>query len=182
MQRDAVDKYPLPAAQGEATDLDSKIVPLSDVMTTDALIKSDLEHTGLERIRLWTKEALLDRADAWGFALKTSSADPDAVQGWILIRSCQSGLRFGPLYATSHEVAARLLHVALEQSKGKPGSIVAEVWMGNKNAQSVFLQAGFSGLGVDYHRMWLNGRVPAEQDKDGLAETNVFAMFDAGEG
>jgi len=176
MQRGSVSKSPLSVQ--EDGDVDGKIVQLSDV-NSDALVKSDLEHTGLERTRLWTKEALFSRPDAWGFALQTSD---DELLGWILVRSCQHGLRLGPLYSTSSKVASKLLHMAMENCKDKPGSLIAEIWMGNESAHSVFSGAGWEDVGVDYHRMWLDGKVPPEQDKGGVAETRVFAMFDAGQG
>lgn len=35
---------------------------------------------------------------------------------------------------------------------------------------------------MDYHRMWLNGRVPEEQQEGGRGQKGMFATFDAFEG
>jgi hypothetical protein len=158
----------------------AKIVPISDV-PPEALIKSDLEHTGLRRSRLWTEEALFSRKDTFALAL----VDVDnvaALKGWIVVRSCQHGYRIGPLYASSAQGASQLLHAAMKMLQGKPGSLIVEVWMGNPAAVEVFTAAGWTEIGIDYHRMWLRGKVPKEQDNGGKGNMGMYAIFDAGEG
>jgi GNAT superfamily N-acetyltransferase len=171
-----------------------------------ALAASDAAHTGLRRARLWTQAALLSRPDVFGLALVAGDNDGGGggdgeLLGWVLVRGCQMGRRLGPLYARSAEGAAALLGAAVERAareeRGGPVSaeappppppppqpmtIMVEAWPANVAAMGVFEDAGFTPLGVDYHRMWLNGAVPPEQDAGGRAETDVYAIFDAGEG
>ena len=144
-------------------------------------MESDLAHTGLKRSKLWSKEALFDRDDAWGLAL-VRDGNREELEGWILIRSCQQGRRFGPLYATSKENAKFLLHQAMRRLESEDGSFIAEVWTQNHGAIAVFEESGWECAGLDYHRMWLNGIVPDAQQHGGKADSDVFAMFDAGEG
>jgi Acetyltransferase (GNAT) domain len=147
----------------------------------EILVKNDLENTGLLRSRLWTKDALFSRPDTFGLALTYGGQD-DNLDGLIIVRSCQHGYRFGPLYASSTETASVLLHNAMVRLEGKPGTLTAEVWLGNSAATGVFSAAGWTEVGIDYHRMWLGGRVPKEQDVGGKASTTQYAIFDAGEG
>jgi hypothetical protein len=37
-------------------------------------------------------------------------------------------------------------------------------------------------VGLGYHRMWLNGKVPQEQQEGGKGAKGMFAIFDAGAG
>jgi len=148
---------------------------------SEVLTKSDLEHSGLERPNLWTDDAMFSRPDTFGFALVKEGAT-DALEGWILVRSCQHGFRFGPLYATTKENANLLLRTAMKRVEKEEGTFIAEVWSQNPEANAVFEGAGWRYAGMDYHRMWLNGLVPKEQQPGGLAEKQCFAIFDAGEG
>jgi hypothetical protein len=148
---------------------------------TAILIKSDLEHTGLERPKLWSREVMFDRNDAWVLAL-VKEGKKEELEGWILIRGCQHGWRFGPLYASSTQNAAFLLHQAMRRLESEDGSYIAEIWAGNTAAIKVFEDAGWSYAGIDYHRMWLDGRVPEAQQPGGKADKEVYAMFDAGAG
>lgn len=159
---------------------DAKIIDVTTI-AKEFLVKNDLENTGLLRSRLWTKEALFSRADAFGLALTYGGHD-DNLEGWIMVRSCQHGYRFGPLYASSAQAATVLLQSAMLRLKGKEGSYSTEVWMGNKAAIEVFAAAGWTEVGIEYQRMWLGGRVPKEQDEGGKASTTQYAIFDAGEG
>jgi hypothetical protein len=63
-----------------------------------------------------------------------------------------------------------------------PPTMIVEAWPANEAAVPVFEEAGFAPLGIDYHRMWLHGAVPPEQQAGGRAERDVYAIFDAGEG
>jgi hypothetical protein len=45
----------------------------------------------------------------------------------------------------------------------------------------VFEEAGWTWLEVDYHRMWLGGRVPDAQQSGGRADKEMWAVFDAGQ-
>jgi GNAT superfamily N-acetyltransferase len=158
-----------------------RLVPLSDI-PSNILVESDLSVTGLKRGTLWSKKAMFeDRDDAWGLALVSHHAK-DELDGWILVRSCQDGFRIGPLYAKSKKDAAFLLHQALYRLRYEDSTFIAEVWANNREAIVVFEEAGWSYSGMDYHRMWLDGKVPKEQMDGGKAETEMWAVFDAGEG
>jgi len=157
-----------------------ELIPL-DHIPAKVLTKSDLEHSGLERPMLWTQDAMFSRPDAFGFAL-VREGSTDQLEGWILVRGCQHGFRFGPLYATSPSRAALLLRTAMKRVEKQEGTFIAEVWPQNPNAVSVFEEAGWKSAGVDYHRMWLHGVVPKEQQPGGLASKESYAVFDAAEG
>ena len=157
-----------------------RLVPLEDV-PSDVLVKNDLDITGFQRGKTWSKQALFEsRDDAWGLAL-VSHHTKDTLDGWILVRSCEEGFRIGPLYANDRKEAAFLLHQALYRLQDKPGSFIAEVWGSNAEAVDVFEEAGWEYSGMDYHRMWLGGRVPEQQQKGGKAEREMWAVFDAGQ-
>jgi hypothetical protein len=153
-----------------------------DHIPTRLLVESDLQHTGLERSGLWTKEAMFTRdGTTFGFALVNENTKEE-LEGWILIRNCEHGFRFGPLYANTPENAEFLLRTAMRRLEAEDGSFIAEVWQENKQAVKVFEDAGWTYAGVEYHRMWLDGKVPDAQQPGGKAETEMFAVFDAGEG
>lgn len=155
------------------------LVDIRDLPLT-GLFRSDLECSGLERVRLWTNEALFERPDLFGYGI-ISKEDKNELQGWILVRRCSLGFRFGPLYAETVEIASKLLEESLKRCDGG-GSMIAEVWMGNQESLGLFTKYGWVPTGIDYHRMWLDGRVPGEQQEGGKAEKAMFAIFDAGEG
>lgn len=148
---------------------------------TRLLVESDLQHTGLERTTLWSKEAMFDRDDTIGLAL-VKEGKPEELEGWILVRSCEQGWRFGPLYATTPANATFLLRTAMKRLEEGDGSFIAEMWLKNEKAIEVFEDAGWESLGLEYHRMWLDGNVPEAQQAGGKAEREMFAVFDAGEG
>jgi len=157
-----------------------ELVPV-DLIPHDILTKSDLEHSGLERPRLWTQDAMFGRPDAFGFAL-VREGTKDQLEGWVLVRSCQHGFRFGPLYATSASRASLLLSTAMKRVEKEEGTFIAEVWPQNPEAINVFEKAGWKYAGVDYHRMWLHGVVPKAQQPGGTASKQCFAVFDAAQG
>jgi hypothetical protein len=179
MQRESLVKKPLNGGLAKMMD-DEELVDLSTVPEA-ILAKSDLEHTGLQRTKLWTHEALFDRDDAFGFAI-VKEGKVEVLEGWILVRSCQHGFRFGPLYASSAERAAMLLRSAMKRVEDRDGGFITEMWAANQQAAKTFKDFGWSDVGIDYHRMWLGGVVPKAQVKGGLAETGMYAVFDAGEG
>jgi len=43
----------------------------------------------------------------------------------------------------------------------------------------VFEELGWKYAGVSYHRMWLNGKVPVEQQEGGEGTKGMYAIFDA---
>jgi len=157
-------------------------------MRKEVFVQSDLEHTGLARSRLWTDEALFGREDTFGLYIASASSsatdelEGKDLQGWIVVRSCQEGFRFGPLYATSYERALALLHAAMKGLEGKSGSFITESFVDNANAVKVFEDAGWKWAGLDYHRMWVDGKVPPAQSKAGRGTTDMYACFDAGQG
>jgi GNAT superfamily N-acetyltransferase len=158
-----------------------RLVALEDI-PMKVLVQSDMEHSGLERSRLWTKEALFDREDVFGFALVDEEKGHEVLDGWVLVRGCQIGFRVGPLYASSSETASLLLWNVLKRYEGHEGKFIAELWAGNPAAETVFREAGFDEKVVHYHRMWLNGNVPKPQWPGGKADQEAYAIFDAGEG
>jgi Acetyltransferase (GNAT) domain len=172
----------------EADSTDIKIIQKDDQDLIDGLAKWDTDITGLKRDNLWTWESLFSRSDACSLALLDKVSR--SVQGYAIVRSCEHGWRIGPIYAENTEVAGILLRAAVKLGpaqiestvdKSKAGFIV-EVWPQNKDAIKAFEDEGFTHVGVDYHRMWLDGKVPDAQQQDGKASTLCYAVFDAGEG
>jgi hypothetical protein len=180
MQRLGTKELPLDGGFEHVTGAGVHLVPLEEIPAL-VLVGHDLACTGLERKALWSQEALFSRDDTFGLALVKESAR-DELEGWILVRACQRGFRFGPLYAASKENATLLLHQAMRRLEADDGNFIAEVWVQNEQACRVFEEAGWTNVGVDYHRMWLNGKVPEAQQPGGKADKEVYAMFDAGEG
>ncbi|KAF2754720.1 hypothetical protein EJ05DRAFT_479148 [Pseudovirgaria hyperparasitica] len=177
MVRSNTKDVPLP--QGQLSESE-RLVPLEEVDRA-LLVQSDLEHTGFERRRLWSDEGMFSREDVSGFAVVDSKSPDRPVKGWILVRSCEKGFRFGPIYANTRETASLLVYTATESLEAREGSLVAEVWRSNKEAMSVMEHFGWTWY-MDFHRMWVDARVPEAQRKGGKAETGMFAIFDASEG
>ncbi|KAI1816963.1 hypothetical protein GGS20DRAFT_583004 [Poronia punctata] len=176
--RPHLDNIPPPPAGGLAhgEELISWIGALSPIDMT----RSDLEYCGLERSRLWKKQAE-SQYHAKGLALiggdKTS-------KGWVLLRKSIHGYRIGPLYAESRNTASVLLRaimdsVAEEERSSHP--VVAEVWRSNEHAVALFEEYGFETAGT-YHRMWYKGKVPPAQAPGGKADQAMYAIYDAVEG
>jgi len=180
MQRNGTKETPLAGTFEHVAKPDLKLCPLEEI-PSKILVASDLAHTGFERTALWTQEALLNREDTFGLAL-VKEGKSEQLEGWILVRECQLGYRFGPLYANSKANATLLLHQAMRRLESEDGNFIVEVWPQNEQAVKVFEEAGWSNVGIDYHRMWLNGVVPEPQRAGGKADKEVYAMFDAGEG
>ncbi|KAF2116101.1 acyl-CoA N-acyltransferase [Lophiotrema nucula] len=178
-----------PSLQEKA--LSSKVVALGeqdtvvDIRSVDfeALAKLDLALNGLDRTALWTEEALFSRKDTYGFALENGTE----LSGFVLVRRCEDGHRIGPLYARTYSQAVHLLHLAMAKvsgSKGdeRKGSFVAEVFGTNPVGKTLFEELGWAWAGLDYHRMWLDGKIPKEQADGGRGTEEMFATFDAAEG
>ncbi|KAM0469579.1 hypothetical protein ACHAPX_010403 [Trichoderma viride] len=148
---------------------------------TGAIADLDHMHTGLDRRVLWVK-ALFSRPDAFGFAI--TSTTTEELSGFILVRRCGHGHRFGPLFADSDAHASSLLQLAMSHPSvsESSGSLIAEAFGPNENSVDVFSRLGWEWAKVDYHRMWLDGRVPAEQQQGGRGQKGMFAIFDASEG
>lgn len=172
----------IPSAGGAEGD-DAPLKALRDVQPA-ALAAADEKATGLRRTHLWTEELLVEREDAWGFAAVEGGGE---VTGFVLVRSCEHGYRVGPLYAPNRDLAGALLLRAMQTVKGfgaaaAEKSLVAEAWGENPVAVETFEGLGWEYSGMDYARMWLNGEETEAQKKGGVAEREVFAWFDAGEG
>ncbi|OSZ99858.1 GCN5 N-acetyltransferase [Trichoderma parareesei] len=157
---------------------------VTDIREVDARAMASLDHahTGLYRPALWTEEALFSRPDAFGFAILSEASDD--LQGLILIRRCEHGHRVGPLIADCTEHASLLLQLAMSHQSilTSTGSLIAETFGPNEYAARVFSDLGWQWAGLDYHRMWLEGRVPIEQQEGGKGPRGMFAVFDAGQG
>lgn len=154
-----------------------------DIMEADMGAIADLDrmHTGLDRRVLWAK-SLFSRPDAFGFAIISTTTEE--LSGFILVRRCEHGHRFGPLFADSNAHASSLLQLAMSHPSvsESSGSLIAEVFGPNENSVDVFSHLGWQWTKMDYHRMWLNGRVPVEQQQGGRGQEGMFAIFDASEG
>ncbi|OCK81182.1 hypothetical protein K432DRAFT_326797 [Lepidopterella palustris CBS 459.81] len=179
MTRPSLKESPFPTSSIKLTE-SAKLVDLRDV-SLSLLTENDFAHTGLERSTLWTDEALFSRSDVFGYAI-ISSNEPIKLLGWVMVRRCEQGHRFGPLYADSYEQAYVLLRSAMEKIEESDGSMIAEAFPNNPQGVKVFQDLGWTWAGVDYHRMWLGGRVPKEQQKGGRGEKGMFAIFDAAQG
>lgn len=167
------------------------------------LAEHELKYTGFERRGLWNGKNMFDRPDVIGWAL-ASKAKPDSVDdifAWSMVRRCSSGARVGPVYAHDAESAKVVLAAAVKTASvqyiktipleneplsslsdneiNENASLVAEVWTGNAQALGVFEELGWVPGGVEYHRMWLDGKATPQQSEGGLAQKGVFAIFDA---
>ncbi|KAF3044353.1 hypothetical protein E8E12_009272 [Didymella heteroderae] len=143
----------------------------------EELRRLDEMYTGLDRGRYWISSGLLDREDVFGFAHYIDTK----LDGFVLVRGCEEGHRVGPLFAPSAAVATQLLQLAMQHpSVAKSGgSLIVEVFGANAGAKRVFEGLGWSDVGVEYHRMWYEGRVPEPQQDGGLGTKGMFAVFDA---
>ncbi|KAL7928316.1 hypothetical protein V8C35DRAFT_318461 [Trichoderma chlorosporum] len=157
------------------------VTDIKNVRESD-LADLDQKHTGLLRQALWTKKALLSRPDAFGFAIISNNLKE--LKGIVLVRRCEHGHRFGPLIADCVDHASLLLQLAMSHPdvSTSNGSLIAETFGANENGAKVFSEFGWQWAGLDYHRMWLNGRVPVEQQENGQGSKGMFAVFDASEG
>lgn len=167
------------------------------------LAEHELKYTGFERRSLWNGKNMFDRPDVIGWAL-VSKAKPDSVDdifAWAMVRRCSSGARIGPVYAHDAESAKVVLAAAVKTASvqyiktipleneplssmadeeiNEKASLVAEVWTGNADALGVFEQLGWTPSGLEYHRMWLDGKATPQQSEGGLAQKGLFAVFDA---
>ena len=150
-----------------------------DIRTAEGtgLAALDLAHTGLDRTRYWVTSKLLEREDVFGYVYYDNSK----LAGFILVRGCEDGHRIGPLYAPSAEVATQLLGLVMQYPSVRDSrkSLVAEIFGSNVQGKKVFESLGWHGVGVEYHRMWLHGKVPKEQHEGGQGTKGMFAIFDA---
>lgn len=179
MTRPSLKQKPLSAAQSQDVDIEGELLDIKSV-DPKTLAKIDLEHTGLDRSAYWSYDALISRRDAFGYALSsTSTSTPPEITGFILVRRCENGHRFGPLYAETYDAALRLLYVAMNHIAESDGSMIAEIFGSNEDGRKVFEELGWEWAGLDYHRMWLGGRVPESQRNGGKGTKGMFATFDA---
>ncbi|KAF1940315.1 hypothetical protein EJ02DRAFT_467472 [Clathrospora elynae] len=156
-------------------------VELQDLRDADPkeLAKLDYEHTGLDRSAYWATGLLVDRMYAFGFAIL--SPKNDRLTGFIYVRRCENGHRFGPLYAETYAQAKQLLHKAMNNVSASQGC-VAEIFGNNSEGRRAFEELGWVDEGMWYHRMWLDGRVPEEQKQGGKGVKGMYAIFDAAAG
>lgn len=173
----------VPAQISEEIEAPVHLKSLKDVKPA-AVEAMDEKVTGLKRADLWTKELLTSRPDAWGSAIEGEDGE---VLGFILVRSCENGYRIGPLYVGKRSWAKVLLWDVMKKIKhldtvAEDSSLIAEVWGENADAIGLFEELGWEYSGVDYARMWLDGKDTAAQKKGAVADTQAFAWFDAGEG
>jgi hypothetical protein len=151
-------------------------VELQDLRDVDGklLAKLDLEHTGLDRSAYWATDVLTSRFQGLGYAIIANGE----VTGFIYARSCEQGVRIGPLYAATYSQARQLLH-KLMNDYALSGTFVAEIFGTNVEGRKVFEELGWKYVGLSYHRMWLNGKVPVEQQEGGKGAKGMYAIFDA---
>jgi hypothetical protein len=156
-------------------------VELQDLRDIDGklLAKLDLAHTGLDRSAYWATDVLTSRMFASGYAIMTDGE----LTSMIYARRCEQGVRIGPLYAATYSQARQLLHKLMNDfARNASGTFIAEVFGTNEEGKKVFEELGWKYAGLSYHRMWLNGKVPVEQQKGGNGEQGMYAIFDAGAG
>jgi hypothetical protein len=152
---------------------DHELQDLSDI-DPQLLARLDMEHTGLDRSAYWATGALTSRRFALGYAIVTAGE----LTGFIYARHCHEGVRVGPLYAASYAQARQLLHKLMNDYARTPGTFVAEVFGSNSNGMTVFEELGFR-YADSFHRMWLGGKVPVEQQEGGKGVSGMYAIFDA---
>jgi len=202
---------PLVVKEGIHSSVEVTVTTSTHVVSLDSvphhlLVEHELKYTGFKRRSLWNDKHMFGRPDVYGWAL-VSKLRPDAVEdiyAWSMMRRCSKGARIGPVYARDTETAKVVLAVVTkaataayiqsvpmqgeamssweEMQINEEASMVAEVWTGNSEAQAVFESLGWTPAGVDYHRMWLDGKATEAQSEGGLAGTGLFAVFDAAVG
>lgn len=170
------------------------------------LVEIETRYTGFVRPALWSKEHMFDRSDVCGFA---AVANPQIesvndLKAWVVTRRCSGGIRIGPVYGSDRESAQAVLVAAMksatpasicdvplpnesmhewpEDKVAAEATLVAEVWGGNAEAIQLFDELGWRSAGVDYYRMWVNGKATPEQSQGGASQAGVFAIFDAAVG
>lgn len=181
MVRPSIIEKPIEASTEPSNQSDNDLVQIATV-DPKLLAQSDLEHTGLDRSELWNSGALLHRSDVKGYALVPTESKAKSLLGFIVVRRCEEGHRFGPLYAETYDQAVFLLATAMNSISDPKGSMIAEIFGSNPNGRKVFEELGWTWSGTDYHRMWLGGRLPKEQQESGKGTKGMFAIFDAAEG
>ncbi|KAF2103656.1 hypothetical protein NA57DRAFT_69870 [Rhizodiscina lignyota] len=158
---------------------------LVDIRSIEAGKLVDFEErcTGFRRSRLWSKEGMFHRVedDTCGFAATDASG---ALEGFVLVRVNHLGYRFGPIYASSRDIASALLRAAMKRTGelNKDGILVAEIFMDNPGSLKLFEELGWKDAGVDYHRMWIDAKATPQQSPGGNGERECWAVFDASEG
>lgn len=178
---DGAGKAPLPGD----VELQGDGWKLQDIRTIDPMKLVDLEerNTGFRRSRLWTQEGMWHRAedDAFGFAATSPTLE---LEGFILVRACEHGYRFGPLHASSGQIATALLRAAMQKcgELNKDAMLTAEVYKSNEDALKMYEAQGWKDVGVDYHRMWIDAKATPQQSPGGTAEKCYWSIFDAAEG
>ncbi|GIZ41790.1 hypothetical protein CKM354_000508400 [Cercospora kikuchii] len=202
MVRPLVEKDPVPRPQLPEG---SQMIEIRD-LPPELLAEHELSITGFERPALWSGEHLFHRPDVHGVALILTSNPISAkdLGGWAVNRRCSGGVRIGPVYATDPASARAILVATMELARveairrvplpneemndctaeqiTEQATLVTEVWGGNADAIDLFGQLGWKPAGVDYYRMWVDGKATLEQSKDGAAQKSVYAIFDAATG
>jgi hypothetical protein len=175
MMRDSIQEKPIDVTWGQ-----EDATELQDLRDVDPalLAQLDLEHTGLDRSAYWAADVLPSRAGAFGYAIVVE----DKITGLVYARRCYEGVRIGPLYAANYSQARQLLHKLMHDYTKQVGTFIAEIFGSNENGQKVFEELGWKYVGVSYHRMWLHGNVPVEQQAGGRGATGMYAIFDAASG
>ena len=179
-------------------------VELTVISSTHVVLLDSIPHHLLvEHEFIWNDKHMFGRPEVHGWALvsKLKPETTDDIYAWSMMRRCSSGARIGPVYARDAETAKVVLALATKaitasyiqsvpmQSEpmssweeariNDEASMVAEVWIGNSEAQAVFESLGWRPAGVDYHREWLDGKATEAQSEGGLAAEGLFAVFDA---
>lgn len=172
MTRKSLAEEPLSSAWGHEDE-----VELHDLRDVDAALVTqlDLAHTGLNRKAHW--DQLVSPKHAPGYAILSENGK---LTGLIYTRPCPDGHRIGPLYAATYSHARQLLHKAMTVvAESTPGDLVAEIFGTNAEGQKVFAELGWEAADEFYHRMWLFGKVPGEQQEGGVGARGMYAIYDA---
>ncbi|KAF1911409.1 acyl-CoA N-acyltransferase [Ampelomyces quisqualis] len=150
---------------------------LQDLRDVDPmyLAQFDLDHTGLDRSAYWVQDGLPSRRHTSGFAI----IENGQLTGLIYARRCPDGVRVGPLYAANYLHAKQLLSKLMNDYARMNGTFVAEVFGSNELGVQVFEELGWKYANITYHRMWLHGKVPVQQQGGGLGAKRMYAILDA---
>ena len=201
MMRPLVSKQPFGELKDTMQPADTFIVDVRKI-PFELLVSHELKYTGFERPRLWSQENMFHRPDVSGWALVSRSPIVVGdIKAWALTRRCSGGVRIGPVYAQD-ATSARLVLMATmkevdpgmirdvplpnepisdlsEEDIVEKATLVAEVWCGNPDAERLFEELGWKGVGVEYHRMWVDSKATAQWMEGGLAQKGVFTVLDA---
>lgn len=132
-----------------------RFVDARDIVKSGPLkiVEYEEKVTGFKRSKLWGEEGVWKRPETDAFGYVAMSKD-DEIEGLVIVKDCENGMRVGPIYAKSEALAKSLLNAGMARTaKYGSGTLGAEVNMENKAAVKLFEDAGWKDAGVDYSRV-----------------------------